>query len=258
MSAALPVHNLASLAGRLTDTKDRETYAALMSYLNSLPPGDELVRMAELFGLLSVLGQRVPAALAEAMTELRELTTATGDYHAKVDDRLAKLPGEITEGVNVDKIIKDVSEAFRQQIIAAGLKDTTAALQKSCGDIHALSDHISARLAPLGEDYSKIAETIAADLNKLTLASRSIQAHNVQLLRDQEGNSRVWHCVLLVVMFVMGGLCGVVFEKNQTADVLANVNAQMERLQTPAVPAAAPPLPKSKKPKGSVIGVIKK
>jgi hypothetical protein len=251
MSATLPARNLAALAGRLTDPNDRETYVALISYLNSLPPGDELVRMAELLGLLSLLAQRVPDALADAMTEFRELTTVTGDYHAKVDERLTNLPAEITEGVNVDKIVKDLGEAFRQQLAATGLKDTTAALQKSCGDVNALSDHISTKLAPLGENYTKIAGTIATELDKLTLASRNMQAHNAQLVREQPANSWLWLSALLVIMFLMGGLCGVVFEKNRTADVLGNMNAQMERLQAPiAPPATKPPVKKVRKQSG--------
>ena len=32
---------LASLAGRLTDPQDRETYAELISYVGALPPSDE-------------------------------------------------------------------------------------------------------------------------------------------------------------------------------------------------------------------------
>ena len=43
---------LASLAGRLTEPQDRETYAALVSYF------DSLFRLVQLLGLLSLLGQR--------------------------------------------------------------------------------------------------------------------------------------------------------------------------------------------------------
>ena len=136
MSATLPARNLAS---RLTDPIDRETYAALMSYLNSLPPGDELVRMAELFGLLSLLAQRVPDALADAMTELRELTDAARDYHAKIDERLANLPKEIAEGVDLAAI----GESFRQQLANTGLENSAAMLRTSSKEITAFSEQVS-------------------------------------------------------------------------------------------------------------------
>jgi hypothetical protein len=85
---------LVSLVSRLTDPQDRETYAALISYFDSLPPGDELFRLVQLLGLLSLLGQRVPEALADFLAELRAQTKVSAEYHAQVDGRLARLPQE--------------------------------------------------------------------------------------------------------------------------------------------------------------------
>jgi hypothetical protein len=67
---------LAGLSAHLTDPGDRETYAALILYFHSLPPGDELLRLAELFGFLSLLGQRLPDALSGLLEALREQTKA--------------------------------------------------------------------------------------------------------------------------------------------------------------------------------------
>jgi hypothetical protein len=54
---------LSSLAARLTEPEDRETYAALMSYFNSLPEHDEMFRLVELLGLLTLAGQHIPDAI---------------------------------------------------------------------------------------------------------------------------------------------------------------------------------------------------
>jgi len=75
--------DIAGRAGRLTETQDHERYAALISYLNSLPPGDEFRRLAELLGLLSLLGQRIPDALAELLNELRAQATIASKYHTR-------------------------------------------------------------------------------------------------------------------------------------------------------------------------------
>ena len=83
---------IAGLAARLTDSQDRETYAALVSYVNELPPGDEFRQLMEMLGLLSLVGQRVPDALAELLTELRGQSKAAADYHGQVDARLAHFP----------------------------------------------------------------------------------------------------------------------------------------------------------------------
>ena len=74
---------LASLAGRLTDLQDREKYAALISYVRALPPTDEFRQLVDMLGLLSLLAQRVPDALAEFVAELREQTKVIGDYCAR-------------------------------------------------------------------------------------------------------------------------------------------------------------------------------
>jgi hypothetical protein len=236
-------NDIAGLAGRLTNTQDRETYAALMCFVNDLPPSDEFRRLAELMGLLSVLGQRVPDALAEAMTELRELTTAASDYHTKVDERLANLPREIADGLDVEKI----AEKFRQQFAATGLQTSAGLLRDASKEITALSNQLSSTLAPLGDNYTKIAGAIGTELERLTAANRSMAAYNAQLIREQPGNSWQWHIVLLLVMFLLGGVCGLVFEKGQTTEVLSNVSRQMERIQTPVAPPAVQTVPKRMK-----------
>jgi hypothetical protein len=50
------------------------------------------------------------------------------------------------------------------------------------------------------------------------------------------------------VSLLLGGLAGIVLEKRQTADVLANISAQIERVQTPAPSTVAenPPLKRKK------------
>ena len=191
-------------------------------------------------GLLSVLGQRVPDALADAMTELRELSTAAGDYHTKVDERLANLPREIADGLDVEKI----AEKFRQQFAATGLQTSAGLLRDASKEISALSAQISATLAPLEENYTKVAGAIATELEELTLASRTMQAYNAQLIREQPGNSWIWNTALVMVMFLLGAVCGDVYATNKTANVLTNINAQLQRLQMPVAPPAAATLPK--------------
>jgi hypothetical protein len=228
-------NSLEALAGRLTEAQDREAYAALLSYLNSLPAGDELRRLAELMGLVSLLGQRVPSALADAMTEMRELTTAARDYHIKVDERLAHLPGEIAAGVNVAAIARDMAEAFRQQLATTGLENSAALLRASAGDINAVSAQLSAAIKPVSQEYETVAATISAELTKLTAASAELQHYNAQLIAEKPSNSWMWNSLLLVVMFLFGGLAGIVFETNQTTSILTNMNTQIERIQMPTV-----------------------
>jgi hypothetical protein len=231
---------LSSLAARLTKPEDRETYAGLMSYFHSLPDHDELFHIVELLGLLSLLGQRLPDALAEFLAELRAQTKVAADYHGILDKRLAGLPLEITAGVNTAAIAKDMGEALRQQLTATGLENAANLLRNSAREITALSTQISATLKPVSQEYKTISSTISVELTKLTNAAGRLESHNAHLFEQERTNSRLWQGMLALVLFLSGGLCGIEMEKRQTADELTGSYSRMERVQTPQIPSIAP------------------
>ena len=79
---------------------------------------------------------------------------------------------------------------------------------------------------------------ISAELGKLTATSQQLQEHNARMIMQERSSVWVWHGVLAMVLFLAGGLCGIVLEKRQTTDVLSNFNAQLERIQTQSAPMA--------------------
>jgi hypothetical protein len=212
-----------------------------------LPPGDEFARLMELVGLVSLLGQRIPDAAVELLTELRSQTSTAAAFHSQIGERLAGLPGEIAKGVDADEMVSTLSDSFRQQIEATALENTATLLRESAKDINALSSLISDAIKPVTHEYTGMAATISSELDKLTAASRQLQNQNAQLLTEQPLNSWVWQGMFIAVMFLMGCFCGIVFEKNQTAAVLARMSSQTDRIQVPAIAAVAPPPKKSAK-----------
>jgi hypothetical protein len=218
---------LVSLADRLTDPQDRATYAALISYFDSLPPGDDLLRLAELFGLLSLLGQRLPDAFAEFLSELRVQTRTSADYCARVDERLGKLPHEIAAGVDPDAISKSMSESFRQQLAAVGLHDTAGLLRAAARDISALAAHISASLKPVAQQYKDVAVTLSNDLQKLEAASQQLQHHNAKLIHHGRTSVWVWQGLLAVALLLFGGLCGIVLEERKTVALVHEISSHI-------------------------------
>jgi len=235
-----PRGSLISLAARLTEAQDRETYAALVSYFDSLPPGDELFRLAKLLGLLSLLGQRLPEAAAQLLAELREQTKAAGHYHAQLDGRLARLPQEIAQGVDTGAIAKAMSESFRQQLAVTGLQETAAILNLAAKEIKPLATNIASALKRVTQEYKGISGIISAELGKLTAASRHVQEHNARLILQERSNVWVWQGLLALVLFLVGGLCGIVLEKRQTTDILSGIVTQIEQIQTPPAPSVPP------------------
>jgi hypothetical protein len=231
----------ASLAARLTDPQDRETYAALLSYVRSLPPSDEFRQLADMLGLLSLLAQHVPDALAEFLEALRQETKASSQHHAEIEDRLASLPQEIAAGVDAGAIAKAMGESFRQQLAATGLRETAALLNGSINEIKAVSGQIAAAFKPVPQQYKGLGETISAELQKLAAASARLQEHNARLIVQERETGWLWKGLLAVVVFLAGGVCGIFFEKGQTTDLLTHIGTQIQRIQTSVVPMASPP-----------------
>ena len=231
MTAATPIDSMARLAGSLPQPQDREAYAALMTYLNSLPPGDELRRVAELMGLLSLLGQRLPDALAAAITELRELTERAGDYYGEIDARLSGLPAEIAAGVDVSKVARDMGELFRQQLSGMGFETSAVLLRSTAAEMAALAGHLSTSLKPIAQDFKRVAGSIANGVSTLSAHSRSLESRGSQSVESEHSQSWRWHCVVVLAVFLAGGFCGVVFEKAQTADVLDRLSTQIHCAQ---------------------------
>lgn len=206
--------SIASLASRLTEPGDREAYAALMSYVSSLPPGDELSRLAEMLGLVSLLGQRVPDALGEFLSELRAQTAISGEHVALVEERLAALPGELAAGVDIEAITRAMSEAFRQQIKDVGLADAALLMRGTARDIRAVSGDMAAALRPVTSEYKALAATITAELTTLVAAARLVEQHNARLIVRAQ-SVRWWDLGLLWVgLFAVGMVCGMLLARH--------------------------------------------
>jgi len=233
-------NGLAALFGRLTDSKDRETYAALISFVDSLPEGDELFRLVELLGLLSLVGQRVPDALGEFLQEVRAQTKATANYHGQVDARLGALPQEIAAGVDVAGLAKAMSERFRQQLSQTGLQDTAQLLRIATETINRLSAELTASLKPAASEFRGVTANLTTEITKLLAAARQVEQHNAALMTREKSNRWSLQAAAVFIALLVGGLAGIVLEKRQTADLLTNIGAQIERIQSRAtLPIAA-------------------
>jgi hypothetical protein len=238
--------SLRDLAAQLTDSRDRETYAALIAYFRSLPAHDELFHLAQLLGFLSLLGQRLPEALHEVLTEFRFEAKTTREYRSLVEERLARLPQEIVSGVDLDGMKETMGESFRQQLVAVGLENTMTLLRSSTLNISALSTEISAALNKVAQEYKGVSATIATELEKLTEASHQLRDHNASLMVQERWNAWLWQVLLALLLFLAGGLCGIVLEKRQAVEVHGNNSPRMEHSETTGTEPRRPALSKKR------------
>ena len=150
---------LGDLVARLTDPHDRETYADLVSYFDSLPPDDEMFRLARLLGLLTLVGQRIPEAVATFTSELQAQAQAVLASCNIFSSRLDRLAGEIAEGVDTSAIARAMAESVRQ---AAGkeLSDVRKLVAEVAEDLRLLSRAARAATAETAADRAKLTQVM--------------------------------------------------------------------------------------------------
>jgi hypothetical protein len=201
-----PTNVIASLGDRLTNTQDREAYAALMCYLNRLPADDEFRRLAELLGLLSLVGQRIPDALTEFLLEFRLRADAEAEFCGQVNARLAKLPQEIAEGVDPAVVAKAMSESFRQQLATSGLQETAALLKAAVITLKTLSGELTNVIKPVAMMHSEETKTLLTTVHRM-------EEENARESSRTRAMRWILVCFALVVTFLLGEFSGEVSER---------------------------------------------
>jgi hypothetical protein len=186
---------------------------AILLYLQALPPEDEFRHLAEMMGLLSLLGQRLPDALAESMAQMRSLTDKAGEYYGEIDNRLEALPGQITTAVDIKRMATEMGELFRQQIAASTLESSAAQLRNSLAEITALSGQITTSVKPATLEYKALADSIAAGVSKLTAAAAQLENQQVQTAAPEQSSPWLLHGLLLLLMLLVGVLAGMSWER---------------------------------------------
>ncbi len=190
---------LAGLAGRLTDPQDRERYAAILTYMQRLPEEDEFRRLAELLGLLALMGQRIPDAAGELLQEMR----AAKEYHAQIDARLAGLPQEIAAGVDPAAIAKEMSHSFRQQLGQTALHDTASLMKAAVITLKGLNAEVATNLKPLSAELSEKITILLATLKQVNEFEQRAPVD-----RGKSNSAIALQAFLFLAVFVFGGVAG--------------------------------------------------
>jgi hypothetical protein len=260
---------LVSLAGQLSDPQSREAYAELVSYIKSLSPDDELVKVAQLLGFLTLMGRELPDALAKGQTELREmllkahtafqkLVETNAGYHQELNARLSKLPEEIAAGVKPEAIAKVMSESFRQQIAQTGLQKTQTLLSVAVNELETTTVALDEAVKPVTRLYENLVTKIATQVtemrgqgDRLAATATLLKKKNEELL-DKLNGLRWWAYVAIIVCLLLGGgVMGAMWEKDITVDLIIGLQGQVAQLQqtikTFAVAQTAPPAKQAKK-----------
>lgn len=263
--AAAKKDPLLSLAEHLPDPNDRAWYGALVSYVHSLPPEDELVRVAQLFGFLTLIGRQLPESLAAEQAKLREFwgeaypalqeeVRLNERYHQQLQERLNHLPREIAAGVQPGAIAKAMGESFRQQLVATGIEESKVFLTDATRDLKRVAGDVAVAVKPIAGQYGDLAATISANIDALKRAATTLDNSAIRLINTAENidlkNTALvkqvqelqWWVLpaIAFVIFLLGAGAGVFWQQGRTDVVVLQLQGQVEQLQrtVQALPAA--------------------
>lgn len=123
----------------LLPAEQRPLWYRDMAHLRRLPADDEMLRIARAMGFLALVTRQTPAQIATEREKLatildhsiQVIQSARQDavaLHQQLEERLAQLPAEISEGISPAAIAAKLSESLRQQFVASGIPETAQAL----------------------------------------------------------------------------------------------------------------------------------
>ncbi|MDQ2840126.1 MAG: hypothetical protein M3Y72_03625 [Acidobacteriota bacterium] len=253
---------LLRLAQSLPEAENRESYAALVSYIHSLQPTDELAKVAQLFGFLTLMGYQLPEAiekergklqkyLTDAYEKLQQEVKTNASYHAQLNARLSQLPGEIADGVNPEAIAQAMSESFRQQLLKTGLHVTQQLLAGSVGDLKKTTQALDNAVEPIARRYNDLAYAVekrAANLdiqnNNLARTADMIQKKNAELVAEVRSLSWMMLLAVGLLILLVGVFGGVTWEQRNVGSLVVDLQSQISQLQqdlkAPAATSAKP------------------
>ncbi len=252
---------LSGLAKRLHDAGEREAYAALVSYIESLPPTDELVKVAQLFGFLTLMGQQLPDAIEAQRGELRDVLSkaykafeqevkTNQTYHQQLNERLSRLPDEIASGVKPDDIAEVMAERFRQQIAQTGLEESADLLRRSLPGIGTVVNNLDLTISRFKEQSQTVDQSIAIHSRKLGQMVDEHRLESEKLHRFSSQNHWGLLTGFALIVFVIGLMLGLFWSARSSDATLRDMQQKLDRIeQAVKAPAAASPLAAPKRGK---------
>jgi hypothetical protein len=163
-----------------------------VSYFDSLPPDDEMFRLARLLGLLTLVGQRIPEAAATLTSELQAQAQAASACCNIFNGRLDRLAAEITEGVDTSAIARAMAESVRQ---AAG---------KELADVRKLAAEVAEDLRLLSRTARAATGETAAERAKLTQLTLELNSAVAAIEKRDRRQEPIIRLLLVLSGFVSG------------------------------------------------------
>jgi hypothetical protein len=194
-----------------------------MAHLRRLPPDDEMLRIARAMGFLAIVTRQAPIQIASERSQLtailhqsvKAIHSVRQDMialHKRLDDRLSRLPAEVSEGINPQTISAVLSESLRQRFTESGLPETAKSLilvsqqsKQVAADFDRSSRYLANTYRVAAEDARKSLEDMRLTIQTATSsAKQSANELTHTFFREYKWSVLVLCSAALVVGFSLG------------------------------------------------------
>ena len=240
------------LAGLVPEERQAEYYRVI-AHTRTLSPNDEMLRILEAMGVLTLLTRETPAAIAAERKQLRSILESSASqargvekrmeaYTTRLESRLTQLPKELETGLDPPRIAKLLSESLRQCFQRSGLSDTGSALSLSCAELNSVQKELLNVLREVAHpDIGIVAKTKSVNDSLLrNMAARAQQMEDF-IVRLEKQVWAVWLPVIASAALALGFFLGTWFAsvpKNSTGG--ARYSTQQLPIQTAPQPQVIP------------------
>jgi ElaB/YqjD/DUF883 family membrane-anchored ribosome-binding protein len=209
----------------LLPAEQRPLWYRDMAHLRRLPADDEMLRIARAMGFLALVTRQTPAQIAIEREKLatildhsiKAIQSARQDavaLHQQLEERLAQLPAEISEGISPAAIAAKLSESLRQQFVASGIPETAQALaviskqtKQVAGEFDRSSKQLTDSYRGAASDARRALDEIRGSIEYATATAKRA-AHDLThtFLREYKWSVLALCSAALAVGFALGTL----------------------------------------------------
>jgi hypothetical protein len=205
---------------RLVPEELQTDYYRVLAHTRSLSPDDEMLRILEAMGILTLLTRHTPKDIAderERFQELFEFHRQSSDetqqktlgYVHMLEARLAKLPSEIESGLAPEQIAKMLGESLRQHFLQSGIMESVQGLQATGAAMTSAQRELFVVLRKLSDSDSGVAAQVESANYRLTHSLESRAKTIDALLHEWKSDLlRIWIPLACGAALLVGMFCG--------------------------------------------------
>ena len=242
----------------------RADYYREMRHCRLLPENDEMLRILKIMQFLTLLIEQAPSQVAAEREQLgrmlaeglaaAERTQQTNlAYYRGLEERIAKLPKAIEQGISPEAIAARITEAVRQQFAQSGLPETAKAFDLLASEVKQSTKDFQQTAAALTGTYNSVAAKAGREMDTMVRSVQNVTyyAQNAQetlaqkFLEIQPRLAAAAGAVVLAVGMLLGGFLGWLLHPSAVAEACPAPMAAPASLMPPEQPAAPEkPVPK--------------